>query len=209
MRDFGSGIRYQLLPWLGTKRRHASLIEKIVEKIHGDGPSSSSDSEDEKPSELKAKIFRLFGRERPVHQIFGGGKCPSLGYLKVSVPEEPLLQFASVLKLEINCAAATLREIASGRDLRKFLAIIAGLWVLSIVGSCCNFLTLFYIVFVLLHAVPPLYEKYKDTVHPVAEKVTIEIKKQYVVFEEKMLQRDPALRFPSPCFLCAFGFSMR
>ncbi|KAK4797189.1 hypothetical protein SAY86_029515 [Trapa natans] len=168
-------------------------MEKIVEKIHGDGPSSSSDSEDEKPSELKAKIFRLFGRERPVHQIFGGGKCKSIIQSLSPILLLPMIinTFASVLKLEINCAAATLREIASGRDLRKFLAIIAGLWVLSIVGSCCNFLTLFYIVFVLLHAVPPLYEKYEDTVHPLAEKVTIEIKKQYVVFEEKVLSKIP------------------
>jgi len=26
-----------------------------------------------------------------------------------------------------------------------FLQVIAGLWLLSVLGSCCNFLTLFYI----------------------------------------------------------------
>ncbi|KAI3907953.1 hypothetical protein MKW98_003598 [Papaver atlanticum] len=33
----------------------------------------------------------------------------------------------------------------SGHDLKKFLDVIAGLWVLPIVGAWCNFLTLFYI----------------------------------------------------------------
>lgn len=56
--------------------RGESVIEKIVEKIHGHDGSSSSDSDDEKsaPSEVKARIYRLFGRERPVHQVLGGGK---------------------------------------------------------------------------------------------------------------------------------------
>lgn len=60
-----------------------SVIEKISDKIHGHDSSSSSDSESEtakpeSPSSVKAKIFRLFGRERPVHQVFGGGKRKDL-----------------------------------------------------------------------------------------------------------------------------------
>lgn len=62
-----------------------SLIEKIEDKIHFDRfSSSSSDSDTEKkpasapeaasPSSVKATIWRLFGREKPVHQVFGGGK---------------------------------------------------------------------------------------------------------------------------------------
>ena len=54
-----------------------SVMEKISEKIHGHDSSSSSDSDHEKPaspSSVKAKIYRLFGRERPVHHVLGGGK---------------------------------------------------------------------------------------------------------------------------------------
>lgn len=56
-----------------------SVVDKITEKIHDhdSSSSSSSDSEAEKrasPSSVKAKIYRLFGREKPVHQVFGGGK---------------------------------------------------------------------------------------------------------------------------------------
>jgi hypothetical protein len=63
-----------------------SLMDKISDKFHGgDSSSSSSDSDDEKkktkgsPSssaaaDMKAKVYRLFGRERPVHSVLGGGK---------------------------------------------------------------------------------------------------------------------------------------
>lgn len=56
-----------------------SVMEKISEKIHGHDSSSSwdSDSDHEKPatpSSVKAKVYRLFGRERPLHHVLGGGK---------------------------------------------------------------------------------------------------------------------------------------
>ncbi|KAL1556865.1 Reticulon-like protein [Salvia divinorum] len=36
---------------------------------------SPSDSEEEKPSSIKGKkVYRLFGRERPLHMLLGGGK---------------------------------------------------------------------------------------------------------------------------------------
>ncbi len=230
-----------------------SLLEKITEKFHGHD-SSSSDSDSDKPaspSSVKAKIFRLFGREKPVHTIFGGGKPAdvflwrnkkiSAGVLggataawvlfelleyhlltlvchililtlailflwanattfinksppripEVHIPEDPYLQVVNALRIEINRGFAVLREIASGRDLKKFLIVIAGLWVLSILGSCCNFLTLFYITFVLLHTVPVIYEKYEDRIDPFAEKAMIEIKKHYAVFDTKVLSKIP------------------
>jgi hypothetical protein len=238
-----------------------SLMDKISEKIHGSDSSSSSDSDnDEKskskspsssPSSVKSKINRLFGREKPVHHVLGGGKPAdvflwknkkvSAGVLGVAtaiwvlfelieyhlltllchgailalavlflwsnastfinksppripvvhIPEEPVLQIAAALRMEINRGFEILRDIASGRDLKKFLSIIAGLWVLSIVGSWCNFLTLFYIAFVLLHTVPVFYEKYDDKVDAFAEKAMIEFKKQYAVFDAKVLSKIP------------------
>ncbi|KAH7538123.1 hypothetical protein FEM48_Zijuj03G0165700 [Ziziphus jujuba var. spinosa] len=283
-----------------------SLIEKITEKIHGRDSSSSSDSDDEKPSKVdsvQSKIFRLFGRERPVHKVLGGGKrtlsrFPFFFYFSLSLsiyfaelmcycvldvlwlfdvltiresvnwrllfftaadvflwrnkkisggvlggatllwilfelleyhfitlichvlilslallflwsnastfinkspphipevqlPEKCVLEVASALRIEFNQALAVLRDIASGRDLKKFLGVIAGLWVLSVVGNWCNFLTLFYIGFVLLHTVPVFYEKYEDHVDKFAEKATIEIKKQYAVFDAKVLSKIP------------------
>ncbi|KAG6791652.1 hypothetical protein POTOM_000782 [Populus tomentosa] len=287
-----------------------SVTEKISEKIHGHDSSSVSDSDHEKSKSntdsLKSKIYRLFGREKPVHKVLGGGKrmhcfkdldldlcvlialalCDfdnlavivkriidresipvvvnivdvigsdkvlaadvflwrnkkiSAGVLggataiwvlfelleynlvtlvchclilalallflwsnastfinksppripEVCIPEEPVLQIAAALRIEINQGFSVLRDIASGRDLKKFLTVIAGLWVLSIVGSWCNFVTLFYIAFVLLHTVPVFYEKYEDQVDAFAEKAMIEIKKQYAVFDAKVLSKIP------------------
>ncbi|KAL3521585.1 hypothetical protein ACH5RR_019734 [Cinchona calisaya] len=233
-----------------------SVMEKITEKFHSQD-SSSSDSDDDNDDKkspvdaVKAKIYRLFGREKPVHKVLGGGKPAdvflwrdkkiSAGVLgvvtaiwvlfelieyhlltlvchililalavlflwsnastfinkstpqfpEVILPEDIVLGVASALRIEINRAFAVLREIASGRDLKKFLAVIAGLWVFSVLGGCCNFLTLFYISLVLLHTVPVLYEKYEDQVDSFAEKAEAEIKKLYVVFNAKVLSKIP------------------
>lgn len=57
-----------------------SLLDKITEKLHGhdssssSSPDSDSDSEKTVTSSVKDKVFRLFGRERPVHSVFGAGK---------------------------------------------------------------------------------------------------------------------------------------
>ncbi|TYJ08888.1 hypothetical protein E1A91_A11G103100v1 [Gossypium mustelinum] len=110
---------------------------------------------------------------------------------EVHLPEEPFLLVASALTLELNQALKLLRDIASGRNPKKFLMVIAASWVLSIVGSWCNFLTLFYIAFILLHMVPVFYEKYEEKVDLFAEKAMVEIKKQYAVFNVKVLSKIP------------------
>ncbi|XP_010541290.1 PREDICTED: reticulon-like protein B1 [Tarenaya hassleriana] len=233
-----------------------SLLDKISEKIHhGGDSSSSSDDEDEKKasslSSLQAKVYRLFGREKPVHKVLGGGKPADIfmwrnkkmsgGVLggitavwvlfelmqyhlltlfchilivvlavlflwsnasifinksppkipEVHIPEEHILQLASGLRIEINRAFTCLRDIASGRDLKKFLSAIAGLWVLSVIGSWCNFLTLSYIAMVMLFTVPVMYEKYEDKVDAFGEKAMVEIKKQYAVLDEKVFSKIP------------------
>ncbi|GAB2302550.1 Reticulon-like protein B4 [Dionaea muscipula] len=163
-----------------------SFMEKIADKFHGDdSSSSSSDSDDDKPSlsAVKSKIFRLCGREKPIHRVLGGGKLAdvllwrnkkiSAGVLggvtllwslfevfeyhlltfichllivslavfflwtnassfvnkvppripDLYIPEDPVLQFASALRYEINRGIVALRDIGSGRDLKKFLLV--------------------------------------------------------------------------------------
>ena len=50
-----------------------------------------------------------------------------------------------------------------------------------------------YAVFLLLLTVPMLYEKNEDEVDTYAEKAWIEIKKQYAVLDEKVIQKLPLL----------------
>lgn len=53
------------------------------------------------------------------------------------------------------------------------------------------FFFVFQTAFVLLHTVPVIYEKYDDQVDAFAEKAMIEIKKQYAVFNAKVLSKIP------------------
>ena len=65
---------------MAEQHKEESVLEKISDKLHGrggGGSSSSSDSDDDRSSAtaaVKAKIYRLFGREKPVHSVLGGGK---------------------------------------------------------------------------------------------------------------------------------------
>ncbi|KAF4381984.1 hypothetical protein G4B88_006616 [Cannabis sativa] len=127
--------------------------------------SESEQVKPESPSSVKTKIFRLFGRQRPVHQVFGGGKRKDLFhyfYLFSFFNPDLLCLLASflgsviaawiffellelipstysclshldcctwslvvsALTIEINRGFAVLRDIASGKDLKKFLMII-------------------------------------------------------------------------------------
>lgn len=236
-----------------AERSEETLIEKIAEKIHGSDSSSNLGHDKPKPSEssFKANIYRLFGRERPIHKVLGGGKpadmllwrnkkasaavlggatviwvlfelleyhlltllchCLILSFsilflwsnvvtfIKKSPPQIPQFSFpedlavnmALSLRFEINRSLDVLREIGFGHDLKKLLAVIAGLWFVSIIGSCTSFLTIFYTVFVLLHTVPYVYEKYEDKIDFYGEKVMIEIKKQYAVLDAKVLSKIP------------------
>ncbi|XP_073281775.1 reticulon-like protein B5 isoform X1 [Primulina huaijiensis] len=110
---------------------------------------------------------------------------------EVRLPQEPFIEFATTLCSEINNALAAIRETASVRDLKKFLEVIGVLWIISIVGSFCNFVTLVYILFVFLHTVPVLYEMYEDKVEALAEKAMMTIKKQYAAFDAKVVSKIP------------------
>ncbi|KAH1075396.1 hypothetical protein J1N35_027724 [Gossypium stocksii] len=230
-----------------------SKMEELAHKIHRKISSpSSSDSDDDKRSRacavaLKAKVYRLFGREKPLHQVLGAGKpadillwrnkklsagvlggVTSLWFLfemldyhlitmichlmilalsvlflwsnasnfinnspptipEVVISEKCLLKAVSCFTFEINRTLDIVRTIATGKDLKTFLGAIAGLWFLSILGSCFNFLTMVYIVFILLYTVPVFYEKYEDKVDAFSEKMIIELKKQFAVLEKKVL----------------------
>jgi hypothetical protein len=56
-----------------------SAMDKISEKFHGSSSSSGSDDEGKSSgaAAVKAKIYRLFGREKPVHSVLDGGKRES------------------------------------------------------------------------------------------------------------------------------------
>ncbi|KAL9254408.1 Reticulon-like protein [Drosera capensis] len=234
-----------------------SLVEKIAEKLKGEeedeSSSSLSDREAEAEEETKkeeveeermrevegSKVKRLFGRQRPLHHVLGGGKAADVLLWRnkkasatvlgtatmiwvlfeiveyhlltlvahiliftlaalfiwanattlvkksppripvIELPSKPLLELASTVTVEINRGLALLREIALGRNLKKFLIVIVSLWVLSIIA------------FVVLHTVPVLYEKHENKVDSYAEVATAELKKHYTFVRDKYLSKIP------------------
>ncbi|PWZ10872.1 Reticulon-like protein B1 [Zea mays] len=108
-----------------------------------------------------------------------------------NIPEDLALNVAHSLRYEINMGFATLREIGQGHDLKKFLIVIVELWILSVLRSCCNFLTLSYIVFMVLYIVPVLYEKHEHKVDAFGEMAMVELKKYYAIFHNKRLSKIP------------------
>ncbi|PRQ34884.1 hypothetical protein RchiOBHm_Chr5g0074001 [Rosa chinensis] len=194
---------------------------------------------------------RLFGRQKPLHVVLGGGLCADiilwrnkqisayvcmgattiwilfekLGYHlltfvchatiifmatlflwsnlssyiniflrtatdipEVTIPKDLFVSTAVCLTSAYNCALRTFGHVAFGKDSRAFLSAVALLWVLSIVGRWYSFLSFLYIAFLILMTLPLLYECLEDTVDTFAEKALIEIKKQYAVLDEKVLQ---------------------
>ncbi|XP_057810159.1 reticulon-like protein B2 [Salvia miltiorrhiza] len=223
-----------------------------MEEIDSRDLSSSSDSEEEKPSSIKGKkVYRLFGRERPLHMVLGGGKHAdvilwrdkkvSAGILggataiwflfevleyhfvslichglilgsallflwsnaasflsrslpeipELRIPEAPVVKITAALRIWINKSLALLRDVASGRDMKKFLAVIVGLWIMSVVGRYCEFLTVLYTFMVVAFSAPRFYEKYEDQVDAFGEKAEAEFWKQYAVFDAKVLSKIP------------------
>ncbi|URE24267.1 Reticulon, partial [Musa troglodytarum] len=210
-RGFGEAILA-----MAAEQPGETLIDKIKEKVHG-GDSSSSDSDDEKSKAsevaeaVKSKIFRLFGREKPLHRILGGGKPADVFLWKNKKASAIVLGGATaiwvlfelmeyhLLTLICHCLILSLAILFLWSNATTFInkspphipEVIAGLWVLSVIGNCCNFLTLFYIAFVTLHTVPFLYDKYEDQVDSFAEKATVEFKKHYAVIHAKYLSKIP------------------
>ncbi|KAL6629447.1 hypothetical protein ACP70R_029212 [Stipagrostis hirtigluma subsp. patula] len=120
-------------------------------------------------------------------------------FIKKSPPDVPEFQIsedlavniALALRADINRALGLLREIALGHDLMKFLGVIVGLWILSEIGSLCDFLTLIYVAVLMLHTVPILYHKYQDKLDNFAAKAHAELQKQYGVLDAKVLSKIP------------------
>ncbi|KAG5004947.1 hypothetical protein JHK82_028971 [Glycine max] len=248
-----------------------SFSDKVEEKFHdhnsdSDSYSDSDDDHNNRPppkTTVSNNVYRLFGRDQPVHKVLGGGKpadillwrnrrstgvvlgagtafwiffelmqyhlitfiChllivslaalflwsnasvfihkSSLHIPHVALPEECVHQVASALTIEINRAFVIVREIGTGRDLKKFLSsslvvMFAFTDFVQTVAAEVGLIKVFFVmlpVFVSLFTLPLLYEKYEDQVDALGEKAMIEIKKQYAVFDAKVLSQIPIAGF--------------
>ncbi|KAJ6361106.1 hypothetical protein OIU77_005021 [Salix suchowensis] len=98
----------------------------------------------------------------------------------VTLPDELFVSFLLLLRSIINRAFTPFQEVASGKDLKKFLKVIVVLWVLSVIG-----------MFLMLMTLPKLYERNEDAVDIYAAKWWFEVMKQFAVLNEYVLKKIP------------------
>ncbi|KAK4777297.1 hypothetical protein SAY87_017484 [Trapa incisa] len=175
-----------------------SMMEKFSENLHNHGSSSSSDSDDDKHSAvntMKSKVYRLFGREKPVHKILGGGKPADIFLWRNKKNSATVLGAATAIWMLFELLQYHLITLLC----HVAILVLAVLFVWSNASTFIHkmspmrevALTEVEQVFVLLHTVPMLYEKYEDQVDALGKKAMIEIKKQYAVLDEKFLSKIP------------------
>ncbi|XP_057772672.1 reticulon-like protein B5 [Salvia miltiorrhiza] len=123
-------------------------------------------------------------------------KAP-LNFPEIELPQDLCMTVALLLRDRCNQGISMLWEVASGKDLKRFLTAIFALWIISIVGSWFDFLTIVYIINVLILTMPPLYEKHEDQVDSYALKAKAKLKRQYSKLDEKLLQKLPKVPFIS------------
>ncbi|GER28145.1 reticulon-like protein [Striga asiatica] len=112
------------------------------------------------------------------------------------VLSEDICKNAALLLTErCNKAIGCLWGVASGKDVKKFLTAIFALWFVSVFGSWFDFLTIVYIIFVMILTMPSLYEKHEDQVDNYALKAKAQLNKQYSQLDEKVLQKLPKVPF--------------
>ncbi|RWW33135.1 hypothetical protein GW17_00002167 [Ensete ventricosum] len=154
----------------------ASMTDTIHEYK---GSSSSSDSDNEKPSANVSTKKRLFGRKEPVHVILGGGKCNFLIGLALRC------RLAKNIPVNGNC----LQDMSSSKTCKRlFYAAPYVPWFSH---------NLSFAVVLIMYTAPVLYEKYEDHVDTAAEKAMVQIDKQYAVLNAKVLQKIPGGRLSS------------
>ncbi|KAG6401340.1 hypothetical protein SASPL_138193 [Salvia splendens] len=115
----------------------------------------------------------------------------------IELPQDFCTAVALLLCDRCNQAITMLWQVTSGKDLKNFLTAIFALWVVSIVGSWFDFLTIIYIINVLILTMPPLYEKHEDQVDSYALKAKARLQRQYSKLDENVLQKLPKVPFIS------------
>ncbi|MBA0767087.1 hypothetical protein Gotri_016042 [Gossypium trilobum] len=197
------------------------------------------DSSSESDNEITPR-GKLFGRQRPMHAILGGGKgilsislftypyifttfvfgnkvveynfvtllchisitamlaifiwCISADYFGWKRPTIPQLlsdqaAFSEVVYFfhwRFNQFLQKLLHIAGGNDPVNFFLVIISLYVLSVIGSCFDFVNLLFIGLVSMETLPYLYTRYEDEVDYHAGQMTRKGSKVYKRFLNKI-----------------------
>ncbi|XP_043688531.1 reticulon-like protein B8 [Telopea speciosissima] len=107
------------------------------------------------------------------------------------VPEEIFANIGAEIGAEINRCLRFLQDVACGGSLKQFVMVVFVLFVAAIIGSWCNFLTVFYVGFVAAHTLPVLYERYEDQVDNFVYNLFGQLQNQYSKLDAGVLSKIP------------------
>ncbi|GLU03979.1 hypothetical protein SLE2022_211480 [Rubroshorea leprosula] len=114
---------------------------------------------------------------------------------RLVLPNDLFVNVGRSLGAEINRALQFLQDVACRGSLKQFLVVVLCLWAAAVIGSWCNFLTVFYIGFVAAHTLPVLYERYEDQVDNFFYSVFEQLQNHYRKLDAGVLSKIPRGKF--------------
>ncbi|CAM6042664.1 unnamed protein product [Sphagnum compactum] len=109
----------------------------------------------------------------------------------LTLSEDAVLSTASVLRVELNKVLEVVQDVALGKDFKLFLKVVALLWIVSTVFSRLNFLTAIWIVIILAHTIPFIYDTYEDVIDEHLLRASDEANKHYKNLDSAVRSRIP------------------
>ncbi|KAK1312683.1 Reticulon-like protein B12 [Acorus calamus] len=112
---------------------------------------------------------------------------PPLPELKIA--EEVVQEVTAFVHTRLNSVLSVSQDIALGKDSNLFFKVAGCLWVISVVGSLTDFLTLGYTTLLIVLTVPMLYEKYEDHIDRYTMVAYTEARQLYARLDEEVLSK--------------------
>ncbi|KAJ9562329.1 hypothetical protein OSB04_007489 [Centaurea solstitialis] len=110
-------------------------------------------------------------------------------YVGVVISENTATGIAIRIREFSEEAARWMFKIGAESEWYVFVATIAGLWLLSIIGSSSDLLTLLYVGTVMGMTVPVMWLKYDHKIREYGRRLQIQSKRFYSMMDEKVLHK--------------------
>lgn len=105
--------------------------------------------------------------------------------------EHTAIQVGAYLKDQLNWLISMLHEVVLGKDIKLFLKVELGLWILAVIGKWADFLTLVYLGVVLVLTVPAFYERHEDKIDRSLQKGFKQTQKLHGKLCDQVLSKIP------------------
>ncbi|KAL5752860.1 hypothetical protein ACOSP7_023050 [Xanthoceras sorbifolium] len=113
-----------------------------------------------------------------------GKEPPDMSGLEIS--EQSVMEVANSCRGIVEEVVRWMFHVSAEREWFVFAQVVAGLLLLSYVGTFTDLLTLLYIGTVMGMTVPVMYAKYEDKIKRAGDQVKVKSKRLYDMVEEKM-----------------------